>query len=270
MHPKETDWSSFYSRIKKATGLDLHQYKANQLQRRTLSMAENQGCTNLEEFGEWVVSKKENVAWFLDKLAINVSEMFRNPEKWEVLRTKVIPKLLESNLRLKCWSAGCSYGAEAYSLAMTLDLEFAGVHQIIGTDIDQSVLAQAAEGFFTHADVKGVPKQYRDKYLAEWDGGWKACGDLKRYLKFKKHNLLADPFERNYDLILCRNVVIYFTDEAKSALYERFFNALRPGGYLFVGSTERIFRSEEIGFQNNLPFFYQKPDNGVSEWRNAS
>lgn len=83
--------------------------------------------------------------------------------------------------------------------------------------------------------------------------------DIKNCVEFKRHNLLLDPFEKGFDLILCRNVVIYFTDEAKFELYKRFFDALKPGGVLFVGGTEAILNFREIGFESYLPFFYRKP-----------
>lgn len=78
-------------------------------------------------------------------------------------------------------------------------------------------------------------------------------------ITFAKHSLLEDRFDKNFDLILCRNVVIYFTDETKTALYRRFFDSLRPGGYLFVGGTERIGNFAELGYVNRMPFFYGKP-----------
>ena len=99
---------------------------------------------------------------------------------------------------------------------------------------------------------------------------WKADDGLRKYLTFKRHNLLADDFGVGYDLIMCRNVVIYFTDEAKQALYERFFDALKPGGVLFIGGTERIFKCDEIGYETVAPFLYRKPTLGIKSWQNAS
>lgn len=270
MHPSPAQWTEFYAAMRKKTGLDLSQYKANQLQRRIISMADSKQCRDLHQFWQFVGASQENVRWFLDKLAINVSELFRNPEKWVELEKHVIPELRKSSANLRCWSAGSSYGAEAHSLAALLDLRFPGRHTIVGTDIDESALAQANKGVFSDQDVRGVPKTFAGYFVAQGDGTYLAKPELRRYLTFKKQNMLSDPFEKGWDLILCRNVVIYFTEEAKADLYKRFYDALRPGGILFVGSTERVLNSREIGYETALPFFYRKPTVGDQAWRTAS
>ena len=97
------------------------------------------------------------------------------------------------------------------------------------------------------------------KYFEKSSDGCSAKSILRDRIVCKKHNLLEEEFGRGFDLILCRNVVIYFTEEAKAGLYARFLEALRPGGYLFVGGTERISKYAAIGFENDLPFFYRRP-----------
>ncbi|MCX7799489.1 MAG: protein-glutamate O-methyltransferase CheR [Fimbriimonadales bacterium] len=269
MHPSNEQWLTFHNAFRRRTGLDLAHYKQDQLRRRIVSMAETRGCKSLEEFWALLSASEKDLRWFQDKLAINVSELFRNPEKWEELRRRVLPELLGRSRSLKCWSAGCSYGAEAYSLAMTLDAWFPGAHSILGTDIDQAALAQANKGVFHDNDVRGVPEELKRRYLRRTEAGWEADPRLRRYLSFRNGDLLADRFDQGYDLILCRNVVIYFNDEAKDRLYRKFFQALKPGGVLFVGSTERIFNSQTIGFESTMPFFYRKPLGDLA-WRNAS
>jgi len=269
--PKATDWTAFYTQMKRRTGLDLNLYKQDQLQRRILSMAETRGTPDLQGFWNLISLSDDDVQWFMDKLAINVSELFRNPEKWIEMETKVLPELLKKSNRLKCWSAGCSYGAEAHTLASIFDLKFPGAHQVIGSDIDVAALDQAKRGEFSEGDLRFMPPQYKEKYFEAFEGGWRAKPIIKKYLSFRKGDLLGDRFDSGYDLIMCRNVVIYFTDEAKEELYRKFFGALKPGGYLFVGSTERIFSAKEIGFTTTVPFFYQKPMEGNTQlWRNAS
>lgn len=269
MQPNDIQWAKFNQSLHRKTGLDLNQYKPGQMQRRVWGMVVQQKLPDLEAFYNWIASSDQNMAWFLDKMAINVSELFRNVEKWKELENIVLPDLVSRSSKLKCWSAGCSYGAEAYSLAAILDAKFPGSHSILGTDIDQTALAQAQAGIFSKEDYRGVPDQYR-KYFPAIGDKHKAQTSLSRYIKVKKHNILADPFESGFDLILCRNVVIYFTDEAKAQLYTRFFSALKPGGVLFVGSTERIFNSGQMGYESTLPFFYTKPLTGEQRWRNAS
>lgn len=269
MLPKPQEWDQFYAKFKAKSGLDLHLYKATQLQRRIVSMMEQRGAKSLEEFWAGLLAEKDGVVWFQDRLAINVSELFRNPEKYAEMESTILPNLLKQNKSLKIWSAGCSYGAEAHSIAAILCEKFPGNHRIIGTDIDQAALTQARAGEFSDADMKAVPKQYQ-KYFGRAAKGIVATPQLKKYLQFKTGNLLADRFESSFDLICCRNVVIYFTESAKSELYAKFLAALRPGGVLFVGSTERIFESEKLGYTQALPFFYQKPIEETKTWRNAS
>lgn len=269
MLPKPVEWQAFYAQFKRKTGLDLDLYKANQLQRRIISMVGQQSCKSLEEYSVWLAKSPANIEWFLDRLAINVSELFRNPEKWIEMEKEILPSLLKSNSSLKIWSAGCSYGAEAHTLAMMLDKKFPGNHRIVGSDIDTAALNQAKAGQFSKNDIRCVPAEYKG-YLNEKQGEYFADEKLRKYLTFQKCNLLGDRFDTGYDLIMCRNVVIYFTEAAKDELYEKFFRSLKPGGILFVGSTERISRSEEIGFKTAKPFYYQKPITGDREWRNAS
>jgi len=267
---KQDEWEGFVQAMKRQTGIDLHGYKPNQIQRRTLSMADSKGMASLTELTTWVGEGKDNATWVADRLAINVSELFRNPEQWKILEEKVLPELLKKNSRLKIWSAGCSYGAEAHTLGVLLTDKFPGHHTVVGTDIDQAALAQAKEGRFAESDMKCVPKQYLDQYFVRDEKGWTAKDAIRKSLTFKPGNLLSDRFESGFDLILCRNVVIYFTEESKDGLYRKFFQALRPAGYLFVGSTERISQSKEIGFESALSYFYKKPGLEDCQWRNAS
>jgi chemotaxis protein methyltransferase CheR len=263
-------WEEFYGRIHRRTGLDLRLYKQAQMQRRILSVLEAKGLADLRELARRVETDPGEMRWLLDKLAINVSELYRNPEKWQEMQRHVIPALLTRSSRLKCWSAGCSYGAEAYTLASILATSFPGTHSILGTDIDEAALDQARRGEFNAADVRGVPPAVLDQYFEPMGEGWRARPTLRRGISFRKGNLLSDRFDSGFDLILCRNVVIYFTDAAKEELYRRLFEALRPGGFLFVGSTERIFSARQIGFESPIPFFYQRPLEGHLRWRNAS
>lgn len=269
MLPKQSEWDAFYAQMKARTGLDLYDYKPAQLQRRIIGMMELKGAKTLAEFWTALTATPDGITWFQDKLAINVSQLFRNPEKWDQLEKIVIPELLSNSSKLKCWSAGCSYGAEAHSLAALFEEKFKGMHTIAGTDIDKAALSQAQAGRFNEADMRGVPKQYQ-KYFVKDGADWVALPQIKRFLSFKYKNLLEDNFESGFDLILCRNVVIYFTEDAKDKLYERFFKALKPGGILFVGSTERISTAQKIGFEQPVPFFYKKPKTGETKWRIAS
>lgn len=260
-----TDYDRFCAGIKSLTGIQLTHYRQNQMERRLRSFAERQGLKDLDAYLAFLRGDKEGLAGFLDRMTINVSELFRNPERFEDIEKIHVPELLKGSPRgLKVWSAGCSYGAEPYTLSVILQ-EVAPVpgHEIIASDLDQVILAKAKRGRFTDADVRNVPKARLEKWFTTTEEGGVAVHEanakLKSLVKFRHHNLLEDKYPDGLDLIACRNVVIYFKDDARQAIYERFLGALRPGGVLFVGSTERVHRAEEMGWERAGSFFYRRP-----------
>jgi chemotaxis protein methyltransferase CheR len=256
---QKADYDAFKMHVFRKTGIDLNLYKAQQMHRRLMGLVERSNLTSFTEYVHLLEKDPNEFAIFLDRLTINVSELFRNPEKWEEMKDKVLPDLLRERKLLRIWSAGCSYGAEPYTLAMLLDQASPHIkHSILATDIDQKILAKAKEGIYTDADIRNIPQSYRVKYLVQQGAKYQISRELRDRVTFRAHNLLKDPFDHDFDLIVCRNVVIYFTDEAKDRLFSRFTQALRPGGILFVGGTERIFNYKELGLDSRLPFFYQR------------
>src|SRR5690606_23937003 len=122
----------------------------------------------------------------------------------------------------------------------------------------QGVLAKANEGYYLDRSIRDVPPQFLKTYFQEEEGVYSVVDSLKRSVTFKQQNLLYDQFETEFDLIVCRNVMIYFTEEAKHDLYHKFSKALKKGGVLFVGSTEQIFTPSQYGFETAESFFYRK------------
>ncbi|MEC2077469.1 protein-glutamate O-methyltransferase CheR [Metabacillus fastidiosus] len=255
----DQDYEQFIRNIKAKTGIDLSQYKEAQMKRRLTSLYEKRGFKNFNGFYQGLLSEKELFYEFLDRMTINVSEFYRNYKRWQVLEEKIIPKLLEKNKKLKIWSAACSTGEEPYTLAMILSkfLPLSGV-QILATDIDENVIARAKLGLYPERSLQEVPKEIKAKYFVKEGTNYKLDNEIIKAVRFKKQNLLADPFEDNFDLIVCRNVLIYFTEEAKELLYVKFSKALKDGGVFFVGSTEQIFNAERYQFASIETFFYQK------------
>ncbi len=265
------DYAAFKTAFFKKSGIDLKLYKDQQMQRRLFNLVERANLKTFMQYFALLDSDPQIYADFLDRMTINVSELCRNPEKWRELREAILPPMLAENRPLKIWSAGCSYGAEPYSLAILLDQMTPTVrHAIHASDLDRKILAKAKEGIFSAADVRNLTPQEKERYftalpqspgsipLSETMPSLALKPEVRQRVQFRQHNLLADRFEDGYDLICCRNVVIYFTDEAKEALYARFREALRPGGMLLVGGTERIFNFREMGFDSPLPFFYRR------------
>lgn len=256
----ERDYTEFMVNVKQLTGIDLSLYKEKQMKRRLTSLRNLRGYQSFKAYYESLLHDKQLYEEFIDRITINVSEFWRNPHRWEELRQMFIPKLLESNASLKCWSAACSTGDEPYSLAMIL-AEHRALHQsrIMATDLDEGVLQVAREGRYNERSLRELPAKYVDKYFSKAsEDTYVISNILKKPITFAKHNLLLDPFEQQFDLIICRNVMIYFTDEAKAGLYEKFAQSLKPGGILFVGSTEQIFSPERFGLRTSATFFYEK------------
>jgi len=255
----DPDFAAFIQSFKKLTGIDLALYKEAQMKRRLTTLRQRRGHDSFGTYFQAVAKDKELLAELLDRMTINVSEFWRNPNRWEVLEQRFLPELLERSRRLKCWSAACSTGEEPYSLAMILASKgLLATSSIAATDIDDNALARAKTGLYHERSLKDVPKPYIDAYFRRSGETYAVSDELKRAVTFAKGNLLTDSFDTGYDLIICRNVMIYFTEEAKTMLYRKFADALRPGGILFVGSTEQIFTPGQYGLSSADTFFYQK------------
>ena len=254
-----SDYSILIQGIKRKTGIDLSLYKEAQMKRRLTSLYEKKGFRDFREYFEAIQSDKEMLDEFLDRMTINVSEFYRNAIRWNVLENKILPQLLEKNKRLKVWSAACSTGEEPYSLAMVMatHIPLRDI-SILATDLDAGVINRAKGGVYGERSLKEGPKSIVSKYFVKEGQSYQVVEEIKKTVTFKQHNLLEDRYDSNYDLIVCRNVMIYFTEEAKDQIYTNFSKALKPGGVLFVGSTEQIFNPEKYNFESVDTFFYRK------------
>ena len=257
----DKDWELFKQQLNRKTGIDLQLYKEQQMRRRINNLIQKTPFKSYTSFFGDAVRDKQKFADFIEYLTINVSEFFRNPDKFDILENDVIPYLLKRSESLNVWSAGCSIGAEPYTLSIILKETAPGKrHRILASDLDIEIIAKAKKGVYTADEIKAMRPDRKVKYFTKTtDGKFAIKPEIKMAVDFRRHNLLKDRFETNFDLILCRNVVIYFTEEAKAELYKNFFKALKPGGILFVGGTESILNSRQIGYETYKPFFYQRP-----------
>jgi chemotaxis protein methyltransferase CheR len=253
------EFMDFCEGVRVICDVDLAQYKRGQMERRVRSFADRKGIADLREYLMLLRRSPDEVDEFLDRVTINVSQLWRNPDQWALLADRVVPELAEEG-RLRCWSAGASYGAEAYTLAAVC--RAAAPHagaSIVGTDIDKRMVARAREGFFTEDDARTAPRQQLDRWFERVPGGYQAKPDLKGAVRFEVGDLLRiRPKRAAYDLVLCRNTVIYFNEDVRDALHKRLAESLRPGGYLLVGSTERVTNADAIGLIPAHPFTYRK------------
>lgn len=253
------DLAYFEQWVLKEFNINLSAYKSNQLHRRILSLMSRVGVNSVEEYITLLKKEPAQRQKFLDFITINVSEFFRNPEIFEELKEKMKSELLKTNNSLKVWSAACSIGAEPYSLAMILDnISPNGRHKIIATDIDNTILEKAKLGEYSYSEVKNVKKDYLNKYFKINGDKYIIEQKIKSMVTFKKHDLILETYEKDFDLIVCRNVVIYFNQDVKDEIYRKFSSSLKKGGLLFVGATESIYNYRDYGFDKASTFIYRK------------
>ena len=255
------DYEKFKQKIYQLTKIDLSSYKERQMKRRIDSLIAKCKISSYDEYVKAISSDKKMLDDFVAYLTINVSEFYRNPEQWKLLENDIFPYLFESfGNNIKIWSAACSTGDEPYTLVMLLS-KFIPMNRIkiIATDIDKQVLEKAQMGIYDEKSSKGLPQEYVKKYFTKvGTRSYQISEDVKKCVEFKQHNLLKDPYPTGCNMIVCRNVMIYFTEEAKSIIYKKFNDSLKKNGILFVGSTEQIISPGESGFSTYRSFFYKK------------
>ncbi len=253
------DYQAFCEGLRGICGVDLTQYKRPQMERRLRTFFERQGYRDLVAPLSHLRQSKPALDALLDRMTINVSQLWRNPDQWETLQAELLPELAESH-SIRAWSAGCSYGAEAYTLAAVCRRAIRRTPvQISGTDIDERMVKRAREGVFSADDARTAPPDELRAFFAPNSGGWRAKPELRAMTRFDTGDLLRmRAGAGTYDLILCRNTVIYFSEPVRDELHAKLAQALRPGGILMIGSTERVGNPGNLGLTPIRPFTYRK------------
>lgn len=255
-----TGYEEFKKDIFALTKIDLNAYKEKQMKRRIDTLISKNSISNYKDYVALIKKDSEKFEQFVNFLTINVSEFYRNPEQWQILDKEVFPALIQKfGKNLKIWSAACSTGDEPYSLVMALSKHIP-VNQIkiIATDIDKQVLDKARLGLYNEKSIASVPEEFKKKYFKQIGTSYQISDEIKRQVEFKEHNLLKDPYPTGCHLIVCRNVLIYFTEEAKDEIYKKFNASLNKEGILFIGSTEQIMNYKELNYVRKQSFFFEK------------
>jgi len=252
-------YDDFTKAVFNLTKIDLSSYKERQMKRRIDSLISRNNFRQYEEYYKALQTDKDLLEKFLNYITINVSEFYRNPGQWEVLREHIIPMLIEKHGKLKIWSAASSTGEEPYSVVMLLQ-EFFPLEDIkvIATDIDKEAIRKAKEGLYLEKSLQSLPREYISKFFTVEEELFRIDDRIKERVEFRHHDLLMDPYPNNCHLIICRNVMIYFTGEAKNKLYVKFGEALADDGVLFVGNTEQIIFPHKYKLKSIRTFFYKK------------
>ena len=212
----------------------------------------------------------------ISSLTTNISNFFRESHHFDILRKEALPALLDrarAGGRVRLWSAGCSTGQEAYSMAMTLldaapDAASLDI-KILATDIDPYVIAMAKQGFYDSRAVGGISSTLMEKFLSPAKNGprdgYLISTEIQNLISFRELNLLRPwPISRSFDVIFCRNVVIYFDEKTQLSLWPRFESVTAPEGWLFVGHSERLSDKLETGFETVGPTTYRRGDPAIT------
>ena len=237
-------------KVSRERGFGCASYKERCLRRRIAVRMRARGVHTFEDYARVLDRDALEYERLLDALTINVTRFFRNREVYDAIASRVLPELWDSAApRLRVWSAGCSSGEEAYSLAALFHRhatdrgEAGGLARvrILGTDVHGPSLDAAAEGAYAESALEEVPPELRRAYFSPGPP-YRVSGELRRLVRFEARDLLRETApESGIALIMCRNVLIYFDRASQERLFHRFHAALAPGGFLVLGMVETLF-----------------------------
>ncbi|MCB9480841.1 MAG: protein-glutamate O-methyltransferase CheR [Desulfobacteraceae bacterium] len=265
----EKDFNFIRNRVYEECGINLHEGKKELVRSRLSKRLRDLGLKSFKEYKLFLEQNHEESINLLNAISTNLTSFFREKKHFDFLTEKGLEALLASRQRdkrvLKCWSAGCSTGEEPYSLACALDMKrdfYNFDFHIMATDISTDVLDKAKMGIYEMSRVAGVEisilKKYFQKGTGQRKGSVRVGREIRSKINFLRFNLM-EPYRFNFDfdVIFCRNVMIYFEKKIQSAVVNKFYNVLNPGGYLFVGHSESLMNIEHK-FKYVEPTIYQK------------
>ncbi len=254
-----TNYEEFKTKILKLTGINLSCYKERQMKRRIDSLICRNNYDDYNIYFKALAQDSDLYNEFINFLTINVSEFYRNPTQWEILEKEIMPEIIKLNKRPKIWSAACSTGEEPYSLAMMMSrfMDISNI-KIFATDIDDDAIEKAKIGLYSLKSLENLPNDFKSTYFIKEGERYRISDKIKNCIEFRHHNLLEDKYPVKCDLIVCRNVMIYFTEEAKVLMYQKFRESLNNSGVLFVGSTEQVILPQRYKLMPVKAFFYKR------------
>jgi len=248
---RDIDFEKISQLVYKQCGINLHEGKKELVKARLGKRLKEGNFKSFADYHRYVTTEEgiNELVAMIDSLSTNLTSFFREERHFYKLH-EILPEITGSSSRgrLRVWCAGCSTGEEPYSLAMTLKevLNGRGADlKIMATDISTMVLRTAAVGIYSVDRVKKIPQPLLRKYFqigqGKWQGNYRVKKDLRNMVEFMRFNLMEKPsFAEPFDVIFCRNVMIYFDKETQNGLVDRFYNGLKEGGYLFVGHSESL------------------------------
>jgi two-component system CheB/CheR fusion protein len=234
--------------LKRSRGFDFTAYKRSSLMRRVQKRMQVAAIDSFSRYGDFLEAHPQEFIQLFNTILINVTSFFRDPQMWEYIAREIIPAMLEvrdGNSNIRVWSAGCSSGEEAYSLAMLLadglgEANFRERVKIYATDVDEEALSEGRLATYSDQDVKTIPESLVKRYFERSNGRFLFHRDLRRSIIFGRHDLILDPPISRVTLLACRNTLMYFNAEVQQRILDRFAFGLHDGGFLFLGKAEML------------------------------
>jgi chemotaxis protein methyltransferase CheR len=234
--------------IRRDVGFYCDGYKEHCLRRRIAVRMRARGLHGYAEYANLLLTDPQEYQKLRDAVTINVSKFYRNPEVWEILDRQVLPQLFAANRPIRIWSAGCAGGEEPYSIAILLrehaqrtgQIDALARFEVVGSDIDRASLETAERGEYGSFAFTDIPMPIRERWF-EAPSFTRVKPEVREGVRFETRDLMTSELAQGHDVIFCRNVVIYFERAVQEALFERFHQALAPGGFLVLGKVETLF-----------------------------
>jgi two-component system, chemotaxis family, CheB/CheR fusion protein len=273
----EPDLRELIRYIQDSRGIDFRGYKKSSLRRRLNHRMEAIGAESYAAYHAFLEAHPQEFSDLLNTVLINVTSFFRDPEAWEVLRTAIVPRIVERRQgegrgTIRVWSVGCATGQEPYSLAMLFAYAmgpdaFGRQVKIYATDLDEAALQAARHATYPPRDVEGVPADMLERHFERTNNHYVFARDLRKCVIFGRHNISHDAPIGRVDLLVCRNLLIYLETETQDVVLPRLHYALRNDGVLFLGKAEtqlarsRLFEPVDLKHRifRKLPHAWRRP-----------
>lgn len=234
--------------LRQAHGFDFTSYKRSSLMRRMQRRMQVLDISSYSDYGDYLKKNSEEFTPLFSTIENNFTDFFRDALAWKHLATEILPRIIGGKPEsepIRVWSAGCASGEETYSLAIILDQalgreQFRARVRIYGTDVDADALNQARQANYRASQVVGIPSELLNQYFEPTEDNYIFCKDLRRSIIFAHHNLVGNAPMSQIDLLVCRNVLIYFNIESQTRIMIRFHFGLKDSGFLFLGNAEMI------------------------------
>ena len=251
---KEKEFEELLEHLKRSRGFDFSAYKRSSLGRRVQKRMQTVAIDSYTGYTDYLEAHPQEFTQLFNTILINVTGFFRDPQMWDYIASDLIPRMLKArqrNASIRLWSAGCSSGEEAYSLAMLLaealgQDQFSERVKIYATDVDEEALNQGRAASYSDDAVRDVPAPMLKKYFDRINGRWIIRREFRRSVIFGRHDLILDAPISRVMLLMCRNTLMYFNAEVQQRILERFHFGIQDGGFLFLGKAEMLLTRSNL------------------------